>query len=442
MHADTRSIWGAFIFAILAVQWVQLSGLVAAIDGLRQDVGAIRMDVGVLRKDSDMLRQDVGMLRQDVGEHGTQLRELGTQVREQGTQVREQGTQVREQGAQVRELGTQVRELGTQVRELGTQVRELGTQVSEQGAQVREHGALLREHSALLREHSALLAGLAETAVTPAVGARLEACSRTTVVAAFVFFDAHPAKFEQCSAVPLPENVLGSPGAPASTYFLTSAHCFMNKDGEIVSNNMTLSFMRAVYKCRLLKNFMAPPANATSVAASDKLDLAVVRCPVAVPIAPARLSLTPYAAQTPAVLVGFTRGVHLDYQMTAGLKFSDLEYETYALHTKVSRLSSSFQMPDSMAGLYGSSGSSSLVVAEDGPLPAKYSSVLPVPWSAATGYVDLSPWGGMSGGAVTDIHCGLFGVTERRSVYAVGGTFVRLVPEVLTRIALAIASGA
>ena len=47
------------------------------------------------------------------------------------------------------------------------------------------------------------------------------------------------------------------------------------------------------------------------------------------------------------------------------------------------------------------------------------------------GFVEMSPWEGVSGGAVIDMSCGLVGVTESRVLNAPGGQFVRLSPAVL-----------
>jgi hypothetical protein len=350
---------------------------------------------------------------------------------------------VDEHSAQLRVLGEKVDEHSAQLHALGEKVDEHGAQLHALGEKVDEHGAQLRALGEKVDEHGAQLTSLAETAVTPAVGARLEECGRASVVAAVVFSDADPAVFKfQCSAVPIPESVaaqLGSPGASASTFFLTSAHCFVEGDA-LVYTNVTLWHLRVLYPCRLVEAFIAPPqADAAPDVASDSLDLAVLHCPRAVPVAPARLSTIPYAAHTPAVLIGFAEGLHLDRDMTADTPSAPkVAAATSALHTKVSRLSSSFQAPTLLVGAATRGCCSAQGLGADGPpLPAAYS---PPPWSSSLGFVDTSPWGGMSGGAVMDTHCGLFGILlERRSRLAVGGVFIRLVPEVLQRIARAIA---
>ena len=338
-------------------------------------------------------------------------------------------------------IAAQLSEHGVLLREHGVLLSEHSVLLHEHSAQFREHGVLLSEHSVLLHEHSAQfreqgmqLTALAEIAVTPAVGARLESCSHASVVSLLVYLDADPAMVhEQCSAVPLPDAVasaLGSPGASASEYFLTSAHCFM-KNGTYVGTNATLSYRRIIYRCGRVATLMAPRVDGQPSVPGPDLDLAVLRCPGAVPVAPTRLSTAVYAAHTPAALVGFAQGEHLDFAMTAGLPGAPgADLITFALHTRISRLSSSFQTPEKSVGLSGCCGSAQGLNASE-PLRA---ADVPAQWSAAFGFTDLTPWGGMSGGAVIDTHCGVFGITERRSLNAAGGKFIRLVPEVVARI--------
>lgn len=56
----------------------------------------------------------------------------------------------------------------------------------------------------------------------------------------------------------------------------------------------------------------------------------------------------------------------------------------------------------------------------------------------SAGYIDIVPEEGMSGGSVVDVKCGLMGVTESRSVFGVGGTYVKLSARVVQRIVAAI----
>jgi hypothetical protein len=46
--------------------------------------------------------------------------------------------------------------------------------------------------------------------------------------------------------------------------------------------------------------------------------------------------------------------------------------------------------------------------------------------AGSVGYLEASPEEGMSGGAVVDMQCGLWGITEAKSEFGVGGAFVLL----------------
>ena len=323
------------------------------------------------------------------------------------------------------------------VKAMGKQLDDHGKQLADHGKQLADHGKQLADHGMLLGALGEAVLTLAEAAVTPAVGARLEACGRSSVVFSLVLF-ASGKIFKQCSAVPIPGTVAAAhgrpPGASSSTYFLTSAHCFM-EGAEPVAALANISYRRRTYACILLDNFAVHPHE-------PSLDLAIVRCPDDVPISPTNLSAMPYAAHAPAAIVGFTRGWHHDFDMTAGGLGDD--NAIFALHTKVAHLSSSFPTPDfGGSGSAGGNnagdgnaggGSADGGVVEDG-LTTESS-------QSSSGYIDLSPLIGMSGGAVFDMHCGVFGITERRSHFGWGGSFVRLVPGVLGRISRAIRAGA
>ena len=338
-------------------------------------------------------------------------------------------------------------------------VKDMGKQLDDHGKQLADHGKQLADHGMLLGALGETVLALAEAAVTPAVGARLEACSRSSVVFSLVLF-ASGKIFKQCSAVPIPGTVAAAhgrpPGASSSTYFLTSAHCFM-EGAEPVAALANISYRRRTYACILLDNFAVHPHE-------PSLDLAIVRCPDDVPISPTKLSAMPYAAHAPAAIVGFTRGWHHDLDMTAG-GLGD-NNAVFSLHTKVAHLSSSFPTPDfggsgsaggdntggnnpggnnagsgnagggsaggggAGGGGTGGGGGADGGFVEDG-LTTESS-------QSSSGYIDLSPLIGMSGGAVFDVHCGVFGITERRSHFGWGGSFVRLVPGVLGSISRAI----
>ena len=353
------------------------------------------------------------------------------------------------------------------VKDMGKQLDDHGKQLDDHGKQLADHGKQLADYGMLLGALGETVLTLAEAAVTPAVGARLEACGRSSVVYSLVLL-ASGKIFKQCSAVPIPGTVAAAhgqpPGASSSTYFLTSAHCFMD-GAEPVAALANISYRRRTYACSLLDNFAVHPHE-------PSLDLAIVRCPDDVPISPTKLSAMPYAAHAPAAIVGFTRGWHHDLDMTAG-GLGD-NNAVFALHTKVAHLSSSFPTPDfggsgsaggdntggnnpggnnagsgnagggsaggggAGGGGTGGGGGANGGFVEDGVedgLTTESS-------QSSSGYIDLSPLIGMSGGAVFDMHCGVFGITERRSHFGWGGSFVRLVPGVLRRISRAIRAGA
>jgi hypothetical protein len=220
-----------------------------------------------------------------------------------------------------------------------------------------------------------------------------------------------------------------------STLFLTAAHCFF-KDATLVGGPSTVEFDTAVHACQLVAHFYEPhlePGRPGLAYGPDSLDLAVLRCATRVPIPAALLTAAPYAAHTPVALVGFTRGEHLDPRHIARVTHKDGTKMTFALHTKISRLSSSFQTPDAQ-NVTVSEASSSRGFIEDALPPLFYEPAA----SVAAGFVDLSPWAGMSGGAVVDMRCGLLGIIALRSMHALGGQFVRLLPAVLERIAAAV----
>ena len=240
----------------------------------------------------------------------------------------------------------------------------------------------------------------------------------------------------QCSVVPLPTplaaRLLGA-NESSSTLFFTSAHCFV-KDPD-AAHPYFVGFAATVHvvgsdACALLTQhfYVNATAGAVPKRADIGFDLAVIRCTSPAPVPPPRLSSQPYVSSTRIVLAGFSRGAHLDNSLT--LTATDAKGEIpLALHAKITRLSSSLQTP-----MVKTSEAASALQArgftEDSLAP--YAST-PVAEGAAKagGFVEVSPWGGMSGGAVIDMSCGLVGITESRALNAPGGQFVRLVPAVL-----------
>jgi hypothetical protein len=230
-------------------------------------------------------------------------------------------------------------------------------------------------------------------------------------------------------------SALGLPDLRASTLFLTAAHCFFD-DATLVGGPSSVAFDSALYNCSLAAHLYKPllvPGQLGLDYAPDSLDLAVLRCSVGVPIPAPLLTEVPYTAHSPAALVGFARGQHLDPRLETHATFQNSGVrKTYALHVKVSRLSRSFQTPETpSATAFDTASSASSGFVEDAMPPLFYA---PASSDSRAGFVDLTPWGGMSGGAIADTRCGLFGIISQRSLYAPGGQFVRLLPTVLERV--------
>ena len=327
---------------------------------------------------------------------------------------------------------------------IGAKFDALDATVGALNAKVDALNATVGALAADVARVDAKVDALSESVVTPAVGARLEACASALAVAVVIFKAAAPSEFfHQCTAVPMPAvlaSALDLPDLRASTLFLTAAHCFF-ENATLVGGPSTVAFDSALYDCSLAAHLYEPllvPGQLELDYAPDSLDLAVLKCSAGVPIPAPLLTELPYTAHTPAALVGFARGQHLDLRLEAHATFNNSGVsirKTYALHVKISRLSRSFQTPEppnATAPDAASSASSGFV--EDVMPPLLYA---PASSDARAGFVDLTPWGGMSGGAIADTHCGLFGIISQRSLHAPGGLFVRLLPAVLERVAAA-----
>jgi outer membrane murein-binding lipoprotein Lpp len=324
--------------------------------------------------------------------------------------------------ARIDNVSSAVRDLDIKVDGLAGKVRDLDIKVDGLAGEVRNLDIKVDGLTVDVRD-------LSESVLTPAVGARGDACARVAVASSFVSVGG--ALLKQCSAVPLPEPLAARAPADAasSNFFLTSAHCYENETaGKVIFFPKATTQIGGVEGCALVAQFLRPPS-------PDALDLAVVRCAVAVPLPPTRLSSHPYVAHTRVVLAGFSRGEHLDPALSARI-VGGATCATFALHTKHTRLSDSLQTP--------------VAVASEGPVPPSRGytedALLPTAFAPAAagaappGFVESSPWEGMSGGAVFDTRCGLLGITESRAVFAQGGQFVRLTPDVLERVAAAVAA--
>ena len=280
------------------------------------------------------------------------------------------------------------------------------------------------------------MASLSEGVVTPAVASRVSTCSPTTVGFALIR-GGSPGNFTntECSTFPVPSEILlasafaSTASASTSTFFLSSAHCFMDNTSTVVFSNVSITFGVEHY-CSLLTHFLdrAPPA--------DLYDLAIIKCPTPVAIPPSRISTKLYGQQLPVVMVGFSVGDHTDPNRLVFLEVENPDgvrvTTRFAPHTQFTRLADSFQLPLDKA----STSAVSRGFTTDGLSAPSYGAAA----SSAGGFVSDSPPGGMSGGAVMDTDCGVFGITERRSTNAQGGQFVRLTPDVIQMLAAAISA--
>ena len=274
---------------------------------------------------------------------------------------------------------------------------------------------------------------LAKSVLTPAVAENVELCARSMVLAAIV--SVAGLIVNQCSAVPLPtplaSRLLGA-NERSSTLFFTSAHCFVNASDP--AHPYFVGFAAAVQvvgsdACALLAQHLYTNTTAGAVPerAAGGFDLAVFRCTTPAPPPPPALSSRPYVSSTRVLLAGFSRGAHLDDSLT--LRATDGKGDiSVALHTKHTRLSSSLQTP-MVKSSEAASALHALGFTEDSLAPFAFTPVAEGAMKA--GYVEVSPWEGMSGGAVIDMSCGLVGITESRAMSAPGGQFVRLLPAVL-----------
>ena len=324
--------------------------------------------------------------------------------------------------AAIREIGNRFEAL--EVRFGAMEVR-FGAMEVRFGALEARFGALGARFGAFEAHSDARFDALEEALVIPAVAARLERCAASAVLF-FLISAGSGGTFKQCSAVPLPLELLGRAAAAAppaaSSFFFTSAHCFFNETTKkLIATQATLFMSGAEYRCVLREH------------SPELLDIAILYCALPVPVPPTRLSTLDYAAQLPVALLGFSEGRHVDpllWGVVVGSNYSNRSI-SYARHVRNTRLTNSLQLPQdasasAAAGVFGANGELLLQRAQ------------PV---SAVGFIDDKPELGMSGGAVVDTRCGVLGVTELQSVHGRGGQFVRLTPFVLEW-AAAVAAGA
>ena len=186
----------------------------------------------------------------------------------------------------------------------------------------------------------AQVAELANAQMVPRVRRELELCADH---AALLLVSRNlTAPKMQCTAVPMPRELLVH--VPTSTssslFFLTSAHCFFDSDKAWVK----FAWLASIF---YVKNYPSCSLVSSLVRLGDDqqvLDLAVVACSEALPVPPTGLSILPPVASHEAVaMAGFSLGWHSDLSKEARIGIGGTA--RYALHARVTRLSSSLQLP-------------------------------------------------------------------------------------------------
>jgi hypothetical protein len=268
------------------------------------------------------------------------------------------------------------------------------------------HTVLTRLSSAKV-DLAAQLAELASAQVVPRVRRELELCAGHT---ALFIVSRNLTALRHCTTVPMPRKFL-APAHPssASHFFLTSAHCFFDSGKAWAQLGRLASIFhndKEYPHCQLV----SPLAR---LGTGQVLDLAVVACPKALPVAPPALSLlSSHAASHEAVaMAGFSLGMHSEETKQVQLPGAS---STYALHVRMTRLSSSLQL------LSPAEGALPRAVAGSNRTPPFYG------FSMVQGFLEDRSQVGMSGGPVLDVHCRVLGTIERQSPHGQGGAYVSL----------------
>ena len=287
--------------------------------------------------------------------------------------------------------------------------------VANAGLEARMDGRLVAAIAGLEARMNVRLDGLAttsrsieESVVTIDVAARLEECAPKTALLSLTLIPQQNYTL-QCSALPLPLELLPimAGHATSSRYFLTSAHCFIQPyigTKKLIGNVTRIYSNNRTYNCALHAHQIL--LNRSDDV--DDIDVAFIFCSEPVPVPPTRLSAATYMAQRPVAMMGFSLGLHVDPHSM--VPFPSPGIQSYSRHVRHTRLANSLQTPTTAAAFGAVSAGGDLT-----PVPA-------FSW----GYTVEKPAQGMSGGAVVDSSCGVLGITEKQSVHAPGGRFVRL----------------
>jgi hypothetical protein len=251
---------------------------------------------------------------------------------------------------------------------------------------------------------------VAESVLTRSVVARVDECAPST---ALLITAAFRGALTPASAVPL----FGGGGASSSNYFLTSARVFNSS----FIGQATVHYAGAAHPCELAATFHGGPSS---------LDLAIVYCAAAVAVPPSTLSAVAYQPHLPAAMLGFSEGIHGVPELCFASLVRNGSRVSLAPHVRFTRLASSLRAPSPPSGSNAALDGLTLRAASAPPS---------MPRESALGLMESSPEGGMSGGAVVDLRCGLLGIIKGESVQAVGGEMVRLTQPVVDRVLAAIA---
>ena len=261
---------------------------------------------------------------------------------------------------------------------------------------------------------------LAEAVVTQDVSTRVDDCAPSTAL----IMGIKPAdkNGSHCTAVPMLSPPPLSPylagsSSSSSSFFITAAHCFVSKGVLSVPPGMKVSvwFDFVTYDCALI-GFPLPD-----------LDLAMVYCAIPVPVPPTTLTSKPYRSRLSVAMLGHSLGEDI-FSGNKMLYDGGLVVQ----HVRHTYLATSIQHPRAPTDLNHQPNSSSLEVITGHEVGGIHvaSSTPPSRHQVASGFLVDSPEPGMSGGAVVDMHCGLLGITSAKSVWGVGGIFVRTTPYV------------
>jgi hypothetical protein len=259
------------------------------------------------------------------------------------------------------------------------------------------HSALLEGHSALLEGHSALLADLLDATPTPRAAARVSACAGASTWLVSIV-DTSPS---HCISVCTAFSYERAPGAPVA--FISAGHCFedafvgvghavkLERVGDGISLNCTVS----------------------SLVSSSVADDAILDCPGAAGVTGLRPAQPGRAALSlPVAAIGFFPD-NLSLRRVAG--------STFALTTMLARISDAAG-PGVQCAAAPAAGEEAAPAAGDEAaqcVAPRLSKLV-----GAAGFIDRAVVGGMSGGPMLDMDCGVVGIVSARTCGA--GLFVEL----------------